>query len=234
MMVGARVGAWANIGGGVPTARDYVQDGLVFQLDGIENAGYGVHDSNPSYWLDLVDGFHLLPNSASKMPKCNVDSFGPFRDESGVDIGYFNSKTRPQLVEEMVGSAVGAIECVWKDENITYNNGRLLDIFGNNYIQFNIDNFLGMSWGVSNYSKGLTIHDQSLSLCSDGFTINRYSRGYLKSSSTEPIASTTTSLFRFGYYVQAKLCSIRIYNKSLTADQVSVNYAIDKARFGLT
>ena len=29
----------------MPTARDYVQDGLVAMWDGIENAGWGVHDT---------------------------------------------------------------------------------------------------------------------------------------------------------------------------------------------
>ena len=39
MMMGARTAAWAKAGGGVPTARDYVQDGLVFMQDCIENSG---------------------------------------------------------------------------------------------------------------------------------------------------------------------------------------------------
>lgn len=36
------------------TAKDYVQDGLVAMWDGIENAGWGVHDSNATVWKDLV------------------------------------------------------------------------------------------------------------------------------------------------------------------------------------
>ena len=39
-----------------PTARDYVQDGLVAMWDGIENAGWGVHDPNATNWVDLVNG----------------------------------------------------------------------------------------------------------------------------------------------------------------------------------
>ena len=37
-----------------PTARDYVQDGLVAMWDGIENAGWGVHDAAATTWKDLV------------------------------------------------------------------------------------------------------------------------------------------------------------------------------------
>lgn len=38
----------------IPTARDYVQNGLVAMWDGIENAGYGVHDNSLAYWYDLA------------------------------------------------------------------------------------------------------------------------------------------------------------------------------------
>ena len=44
----------------VPTARSYVQDGLVAMWDGIENAGWGVHDNNATNWVDLVNG--IMPN----------------------------------------------------------------------------------------------------------------------------------------------------------------------------
>ena len=39
-----------------PTARDYIQDGLVAMWDGIENAGWGKHDENATNWVDLVGG----------------------------------------------------------------------------------------------------------------------------------------------------------------------------------
>ena len=38
----------------VPTARDYVQDGLLVLYDGIENVGWGEHDGNASAWVDLA------------------------------------------------------------------------------------------------------------------------------------------------------------------------------------
>ena len=38
----------------MPTARDYVQDGLIAMWDGIENAGWGVHDPNATTWKDLT------------------------------------------------------------------------------------------------------------------------------------------------------------------------------------
>ena len=40
----------------VPTARDYVQTGLIAMWDGIENAGGGVHDASATRWLMDLDG----------------------------------------------------------------------------------------------------------------------------------------------------------------------------------
>ena len=53
MMLGTRTGAWAKSG---PTAKDYVQDGLIAMWDGIENAGWGSHDSDITIWKDLIGG----------------------------------------------------------------------------------------------------------------------------------------------------------------------------------
>ena len=40
-------------------ARSYVKDGLVCLWDGIENAGYGVHDGAATGWVDLVGGLTI-------------------------------------------------------------------------------------------------------------------------------------------------------------------------------
>jgi len=44
-----------------PTARSYVQEGLVAMWDGIENAGWGVHDPNATTWKELVVGGANFP-----------------------------------------------------------------------------------------------------------------------------------------------------------------------------
>ena len=35
------------------TAKSYIQNGLVAHWDGIENAGYGLHDDTTNVWTDL-------------------------------------------------------------------------------------------------------------------------------------------------------------------------------------
>ena len=49
----------------MPTAKDYVQDGLIAMWDGIENAGWGQHNSSErSIWVDLVGGHNMVIKGA--------------------------------------------------------------------------------------------------------------------------------------------------------------------------
>ena len=80
MMLGARVGAWAKAGGGVLTARDYVQDGLIAMWNGIENAGWGVHTSDKYSLRELVTGasisvFESAPDIAEVVVSSNSVDF---------------------------------------------------------------------------------------------------------------------------------------------------------------
>lgn len=63
MIIGARTAAWAKIGGGVPTAKDYVQDGLLHLVDGIENVAYGVRDPSVGKIYDCVTGESACKNA---------------------------------------------------------------------------------------------------------------------------------------------------------------------------
>lgn len=38
---------------GKPTARDYIQNGLILHFDALENGGFGIHDENATEWVDL-------------------------------------------------------------------------------------------------------------------------------------------------------------------------------------
>lgn len=49
-----KMGVWATMLKQGKTARDYVQDGLVAMWDGIENAGWGIHNPNATTWIPLV------------------------------------------------------------------------------------------------------------------------------------------------------------------------------------
>lgn len=50
----------ARFGEQLPASSDYVQDGLIVQWDGIDNAGTGVHDPNATTWKNLAGGGYDL------------------------------------------------------------------------------------------------------------------------------------------------------------------------------
>ena len=43
----------------MPTAADYILDGLVFFWDSIENVGFGERDPDATVWTDLINGVEL-------------------------------------------------------------------------------------------------------------------------------------------------------------------------------
>lgn len=49
----------------MPSVRDYVQDGLFAQFDGIENAGYGMHTSDKTQLKELVTGMTFMTSIAN-------------------------------------------------------------------------------------------------------------------------------------------------------------------------
>ena len=60
--------------GGKLSAKSYVQDGLIAMWDGIENAGWGVHDPNATVWKDLSgNGYDLTMRGAKTDGRFSLD-----------------------------------------------------------------------------------------------------------------------------------------------------------------
>lgn len=98
-----------NLWGGTKsgrTARDYVQDGLVAMWDGIENAGWGVHDDTATVWMDLVGG--ISPTINGTIASDHVNSVGQMRVGSYLN-QYFGAGTS------------FSIECVYDRGDTTIN-----------------------------------------------------------------------------------------------------------------
>ena len=68
-LLGAGSTKYVSKEGLAPTAADYVQEGLMALFDGIENAGYGVHDDSIEYWKDLTgNGQDCRSNGSLPIP----------------------------------------------------------------------------------------------------------------------------------------------------------------------
>ena len=225
MMLGARTAAWAKSGGGVPTARDYVQDGLVAMWDGIENAGWGVHDTNATTWKDLVGYFDFDLSSAS--PEILSNGITLTEKSIHTDLPQVN---RPKMTVEVVANpdVVGFGALVWM-RNPSWIGGAIVywsegvfyypwDILRDGRISSTVHSFQ-MFWEEGNQGVNIDgISDTRTSGTIDSRNI--LSQIYLGEYNGSKIKNST-------FY------SIRLYDRVLTYSELAANYAIDKARFNL-
>ena len=64
MSIASRQNLWKSTS---ITAKNYVKSGLIALWDGIENAGWGVHNASATTWKDLV-GSYMYSKSVSIWP----------------------------------------------------------------------------------------------------------------------------------------------------------------------
>ena len=225
-MLGARNGAWAKSGGGLPTARDYVQDGLIAMWDGIENAGWGVHDPNATTWTELIGGKTVKLSSGIEFgDDCarTTSDFSGSRWASTTDTAcqhmtadFKTSSTEIQFVilKMTVRSCIGA-------SGTSFGIGLRQSIPENNIV--------GNRFSIStNYATASSPTADSAYVNGVENT-NRSAVNYSNpTSGGTAIGGGYNSMPFFG-----EIFNIRIYSRALTAEEIAANYAIDKARFNL-
>ena len=225
MGLAVRTGAWAKSGGGVPTARGYVQDGLIVMFDGIENSGFGTNDANASVWADLSgngndvnvdltqasweDGFLKVTGTTCTRDEeiTNIATLEVlFRDTSSRM--YPNNKGPFFVLGEMKGPC-----CLWFG-HIAGGSNR---------------NFTAISSNLAKLKE---------TLASRSYTYNPAS--YYVNGEPEPLYFPPNELpDAVGCKATAvggiaiEIYHVRAYSRALTADEIAANYAIDKARFNL-
>ena len=231
MMLGARTGAWAKSGGGVPTAKDYVQNGLVAMWDGIENARWGVHDASATEWKSLIGGPNFK-NCSFSSDTCSVTS-----DSSPAFEGWpFSHVTVELVVARLAGTTQNHSATV--SQYMRINGSASAFGFVAQRSPDNTKQYVSMMKlrqveasdnpesrqylaATYNYANGLE-------------TCNYYHNGVK--------IYTTTSQREIDFYSQTIYLSIRknnlfnrisISSRALTAEEIAHNYAIDKARFNL-
>ena len=222
----------ASIGGGakkMPTARDYVQDGLIAMWDGEWNAGDGVHDQNATVWKDLIGQNDLdIVNESSFEKDCLIiptsNTIGAERDSL--------LTTRGTIEVVMSASA-------WENYDIC------CFLYFGQYHQFGRRN--GLVNGCNTDGSGnYGCYTQNLD---DGaYGMNSFSITRVRSE-TGSIAKNNKQLKMTKFSAQGyrppsiisilsgrgvfRYFNIRIYNRHLSDAEIAANYAIDKARFNL-
>ena len=225
MMLGARTGAWAKSG---YTAKDYVQDGLIAMWDGIENAGWGVHDQNVTVWKDLVgDNDLALQNTAhfdeNSLVSANRDNLTALCSArlpyASIEVCAFYDVARNSSGLVCFGNSV--------------DDKRMFSIRIDSIQTYDGNHMLRLTTRVDQKCTWAGVHD--------GDRHDAYVRGEL-AIGTKNINNWSKRNGTFGlsgssnyssWNFVGEYYSVRLYSRALTAEEIAANYAIDKARFNL-
>lgn len=219
MNIGMRIGAWSC--GSTPTARDYVQDGLVAMWDGIENAGWGVHSD-----YGMVD---LLGSSISLPKECGEKGIAGAVKSSGPLIYELAPILRVEVCFSMSSHANACYVKIGNDGNIIH--------FG--LIEWG-SIASGVNWNSNaGFRPSLLVGGKTVHLTSGECYINGVKPSFIKYSGGTYTQHGDRIDIGYGGGFDFKntgfvLHGIRLYNRVLSVDEIAANYAVDKARFNLS
>ena len=247
MIIGARNGAWAKSG---YTAKDYVQDGLIAMWDGIENAGWGVHDVNATTWVDLTgNGWDAELNTqmagrASFGENCFIaaplDRDGTTAARAGK--GTLTDYKTLEIVYSHNFKGIYEILNVGSENRGFYGTGRIVQ-FGTQHgenrwrlirtdLGYTDEDYLGVP-----YHAACTYVDSAKIGFLNGAPVapTDYAAGtgYVQGDCIGFFGEGRKTRWVKDYGASGSIYCLRIYNRALTAEEIAANYAIDKARFNL-
>jgi hypothetical protein len=219
-----------------PTAKDYVQTGLVAMWDVIENISLGESDHSRPYV------YNIAPNG----PVFTIDNvtFDETTMSYSTPLASSHTKTDPALVNgfvnrnctvEFLAAKAAAPANGWGAAvNPTVDGFAFVFVSqGNNVLRVSKDGT--QTWNT------LTPTDKlHSSIVISGNTMSSYCGGVFDKSTTFS-SQGYQYVTQFGFLTIPRYNSsrasgmrcFRLYNRALTAAEIAANYAIDKARFNL-
>ena len=220
-----------------PTARDYVQDGLIAMWDGID------HGDNPLIWRDLSgNGFDATQRVATGWS---------WTDKSYVGVESSNGFRVPQTFSSALREAVEhhTVELVFKP-----NSWRRQTIFGQyngnvgaglNYEFYSRpQSFRAYYYALPDYSVGAwsstEMQRRTVAVVCDGSQLSIYVDGVKTGQSNQPTAKTIhggLSMIiggensRANMSIEGALFCVRAYSRALTEEELKRHTKIDNERF---
>ena len=211
------------------SARSYVQDGLVVQFDGIENVGYGTHNSAATKWKSLVGSQTI-----------NLQSGASWSDR------YFNAAVSGHATSIMPAYNTTSVSIEAAIKVTSQSSDQYPRIFahqdlltmrfnpGSSSVVFGINNssttVIGPAIGGGS-AAGCTISGYSSSEdCGIFYNGSKYrSKGSAVTSTDMPSAAWYLNAYSgtlTGHYY-----ALRFYNRALSAEEFETNFLIDRLRF---
>lgn len=233
---------------------DYAQDGLVVHLDGICNVGVGFpHNSSASVWANLAD-----MNNPAQITASNSSGW---RNGVGYYFNYDGGVSYAQLEQAVPAMTYATFEFAfggstsdqiaannWGPRFIAAANDMNIHVAGKGATQLN---FKSNEWTGNANDAAQRAQIPNWSWKQASFTFGAAGDGGLKSydcgelkQSVKRTSATEGSIPSTKWMIASKIGqndkqqqltgqmkAVRIYNRALSADEVSQNAAIDAARF---
>ena len=223
-----------------PTARDYVQDGLIAVWDGID------HGNDPLIWRDLSgNGYDATQRVANAGWRWDGDCYrGTLRNSHGFRapqalVDFFRSNITNHTVEIVYRPTASSRETI-------------LGQYSGSAVGLNIEyaphlaGYFRVYWGASpDFNspawKTLGMVRMTTTMLCNGTNCQIYENGAYKAQAAQPNVDRVgvQSLIiggensRPNMSICGELCIVRIYSRALSADEIRHNYEIDKERFNL-
>ena len=222
-----------------PTARDYIQDGLVAMWDGIENAGWGTHDPNATVWKDLTGNGYDLPLSTATLEVLSngVRRKSTVTHSTASKVRWINTPSRTLEICVTAPSSIPGVSQVLL-ATTSVGSGTVVPCLVKKSVGY-------FEWSQQwNSSKIIFKSNITLTLSSSynyGNTANGYVNGEVQAANnTDTWGFTADTISVLGdprdtNYAPFEYCAhnVRVYSRALTAEEIAYNNNIDKRRFNL-
>lgn len=229
-----------------PTAKSYIQDGLIAHWDALENIGYGKRDATAKVWRDLISGTDMIGTDGVEWG----DNFylGQTYQWFQVDL------TSRQDITDSYNSGQFTIEVVLSVDPNLYPSTGYPFFMGANYS----DNAMALycrangrfgGWFVDssfNYDRPTAnVNPRTLTFIQDlknqkyDIFENGIRRAGKTATSIRQALGSTLFIGRNVYvggdnrYFQGCIHNIRWSNRAISTDEMSINRQIDLERFGV-
>lgn len=210
----------------VTPAFGYVHNGLIAMWDGIENAGWGVHDAATATWKDLI-GNNDLDIYGSVEPNCvrttNTSAAGTSGTISGISTIECCCKIDPTS-----GTSLGLL---------AYSG--IMDTTHLGLVRYGPDvgfqTYSDIFWGYSDIATeaARTVTATTSACYVDGVGLQSASHSVDQWNNQSYTGIGGRHWQNHNYRAVGDYYCVRFYNRALTAAEIAANHAIDKTRFNL-
>lgn len=219
---------------------NYITDGLKIWYDGIKNSESG-HDSSSTTWKNLAGSTYtgtLVNNPTWGENYLNFEGTNNYVAIDQLNQNKYTIEiiTTPTLYTTELTVLVGNYENggfgietkEGKFRNFAYINGAYVQALAPNIYTVN-----------TTYSVVATFDGFDLKLYIDGVEVAMWSTnnetliGYPENATIMAIGANPYGTTASGNEYKAKIYSVRIYDRSLSLEEIQRNYQMDKLRFGL-